>query len=508
MKKAVLFLLTIIIISCDNITHTSFLKVHIRSPHTEYVDNIEDLENIQLFFSEKVVISSVESEFSLSAAGNRINGYYTWIDARTMSYIPYEDFYPNVLYEVTLGNNAEDIFGNSLEEPFTFNFSSSNDRTRPLVESITPGYFEVVDDPFFQIDVVFDEPIMVSSYIEGASISPSVSGYWIHNDDSTSFSYIPTEKFSFNETYTLTLSNRITDISGNNIEKEIKHIFLVEGDNALPELIELGNTVDIHINTFEPFMHTNNWNRTDNIHLIFSKPIDFVSLQAGISIEPAWNFSLEEITPGHYLLSSDDDLIWDTIYLLTLDTKIKDLYENKIVEPYDIYLRVNGLASQPPSVERVLLYSYDTSNPASPTESFHDELYDKNATDHFHVVDFSPFDSADVNGYIDFYLTIAEGATIDFYNFAENFTINSDEDNVVDFVIFHLEMISESVTPFWGSIPANPLNNYIVRVYSIIMNNNTGTGYITIKLRSGFKDSLNNELPSTWETKIWGANNP
>ncbi|MDA3851299.1 MAG: hypothetical protein PF447_08485, partial [Spirochaetaceae bacterium] len=208
------------------------------------------------------------------------------------------------------------------------------------------------------------------------------------------------------------------------------------------------------------------------------------------------------IHESHIRLYSQEEKLWDSIYLLTINDRITDLQDNSLLENYHFYLLVDGEGSKPPKVVKADLYE-------SIGNTLVGSIYSEEQS-RFKSINLDAFTGGPLEGYIDVYFDMSALGEVEYLPFLENFSINANESNVADFNVYHMENLTQingTSAPYRGSIPAE-IDSFeqVVRVYLEINNIDPGTGYITIKLRSNFKDSLGNEISPTWETQFFGAN--
>jgi len=80
---------------------------------------------VTLRFNTYMVKSTVEKAFHISPD---VSGSFRWEGKdgsggkKSITFFPSESLAPNTKYTVTLGTEAEDIYGTGLKEPYTFSF--------------------------------------------------------------------------------------------------------------------------------------------------------------------------------------------------------------------------------------------------------------------------------------------------------------------------------------------------------------------------------------------------
>lgn len=99
---------------------TASVKIRSTSPRNGEVF-VSKSEEIYLYFNTYMQKSSVQNAFSISPY---ISGTLDWYyDSKTtLEFNPSQNFQSNTKYTVTIGTSAKDMFGSSIQEPYTFSF--------------------------------------------------------------------------------------------------------------------------------------------------------------------------------------------------------------------------------------------------------------------------------------------------------------------------------------------------------------------------------------------------
>ncbi|PJZ68273.1 hypothetical protein CH373_10480 [Leptospira perolatii] len=162
---------------------------------------------------------------------------------------PAADLSYGTIYTVTIPTTVKDTFGNSLVQPYTFSFTVGNDFVPPDLSSIefkeTPTIvsktldltreFEVQNDVNKTdfMEITFNEPIQMSSLLDGVRISPAVPFTVTDTAGTrTTFQIRFSEPLSVDSVYNLNITTAILDDQKNKLRKNYTFYFKVNGTTS------------------------------------------------------------------------------------------------------------------------------------------------------------------------------------------------------------------------------------------------------------------------------------
>ena len=244
------------------------------------------------------------------------------VSGETISIIPNEFFLPNMQYTIVVTTAVEDILGRTLENTFTYTFTTASlpDRTPPSLISITPADGIQVP-PTIEIIMEFDENIAGDGVLqleEEGAIPSIVNGTTTINNNTLRF--VPEVDLVQGSNYTVTLQGTVEDLAGNAYTGLTSWNFSVTPENDLiaPLLLsvtpidgaEVSKTTDIA-------MEFNEYIAGDGI-LQIEEAGDIPTLVEGTT---AISESILRFVP-------EGDLIQGSHYTVTLQGTVKDLAGN------------------------------------------------------------------------------------------------------------------------------------------------------------------------------------
>ncbi len=177
---------------------------------------------ITVTFSEPMNQTATEEAFSVSPS---VVGTFSW-SATTLTFTPTSPLSYETLYEVTMGTGATDLAGNSLELPYSWQFTttSTSDTTPPTVTGKSPTGIDVPVGT--TITVTFSEA-MDHTATEGAfSTFPGVEGTFSWS--ATTLTFTPDSDLRPATDYSVTIGVGAKDSNGNNLQSPYSWEFITE----------------------------------------------------------------------------------------------------------------------------------------------------------------------------------------------------------------------------------------------------------------------------------------
>jgi hypothetical protein len=170
---------------------------------------------ITVTFSKAMNQASAEGAFSIAPP---VTGSFSW-SGDMMIFDPDTNLAYGTTYAVTIGTGAMDLAGNSLGDPFNWDFTTASeeapeqDITPPTVTTNAPTGAGVSVPTV--ISVAFDE-VMNHASAEGAfSINPDVDGSFSWSG--TTMIFDPDTNLAYDTTYAVTIGTGAMDLAGNSL---------------------------------------------------------------------------------------------------------------------------------------------------------------------------------------------------------------------------------------------------------------------------------------------------
>lgn len=185
-------------------------------------------ESLEVSFSESMERESVENALSITP---EISGTYSWVDDATLVFRPTSGWKTNFTYALSIDAAAATIYGTTLEEPITHEFT-------------TVGAVEVIEtDPLEQagdvsrdtvIQLRFNQPVEEDEVESRFSISPRVSGAFSWQEDTMTFA--PEEPLSYDTVYTVALERGIPSSYSHGVSSVWEYAFTTESNEFMLDI--------------------------------------------------------------------------------------------------------------------------------------------------------------------------------------------------------------------------------------------------------------------------------
>jgi len=493
-NKLIMFLLFSIFsfISCD-ILRTSLFEVVSWSPGKGYKSEPEKII-ISLDFSHDPDKASVEKNFSLTGDGNRIKGNFSWNDKK-MIFSPLASLEINTDYTITLSADAHDTKGLSMDEPFNCYFSTRPDNTRPFLLSNYPEMYSEITDSRAEIKLEFSIPVPLKTLYDNVSFSPSMTGIWHLENDGKLAIFTPSEPWVQKTRYEIRYSTSLTDNNGMNIGNDFLCVFTTKIDLEIPYLVNAmritnkNELIDLsadrgYSSAAESPVENQDWEKDDKLTLIFSKPVDSISVKNYLSVESGPNLIME--TPAgyetEYTFRFENIPAYESRFTLRVKPGIKDITGNETKEEYIYKIFANGKFSKPPTLVGIRI-------PMAPTNIADNELIfcEMNSLFKDFPITGENYPSGEnVKTWIELYFSTAEDASIDLFSLMELFRIDTNN-NVISFSPRQVKS-----TNFSTAEPHIGMEEYKRIEITGYLTNSTNFGIVNIQVAAGLKDSLGN----------------
>jgi len=477
------------LVSCGAL-HVQPLRIVDWSPREEKLPP-EQTPEIWIEFSSVPDKVKAEEAFRLQEGGADLTGFYSWQD-RLLRFAPHKALSVGPPYRLSVSTEAEDLYGNSLEEGFGFSFRLGFDDTLPEVASWEPADGAVSDDMYQPVVLRFSESVDRASFYGGFIVTPSVKGgfQWADGDRTVTFS--PLFPLQWQERYTVSVSRALTDRQGNPLAEHFVTHFRLGSDTTAPAVVSAADAAESYLLEEHAGSTVNQgWEGDWDILIRFSEPVDRDAVEWSLTIEPDWHFSFEWPDPeasDRVLLTSRGRLAYDTLYTLRVREGVTDLSGNPLDTEVVYRLLADGPGSRPPAVTRVTFMPV----PGSVDSNDIVELED------FGLLDLSGYD-LEAEGFFDVYVLLAEGAAVDPVSFMQSFSTGRTNSCAAITPVAVLLSSAASLSPAPNPPPDQAAGESVVRVYMNIEDDPARNGVVTLSLTTGFQDSRGNVLPEGWE---------
>ena len=208
-----IFLIALMLVSC------SFAEEYTHMESPEVSDYSYGEGCIQITFSSEMERGITEQAFSCLCNDDVTSGVFVWYEKK-MCFYPAEGIKDKSRYEVEIGTRAEDRYGNSLREAFSYVFSTLKKEENYFVQKMNISDGDVVADLMQPIEISFSSPVDQKAFYQGFCISPLVSGALSFKDNSQTVVFVPLEKLDWDSSYTVTLKKSVADQYGNTLKSD------------------------------------------------------------------------------------------------------------------------------------------------------------------------------------------------------------------------------------------------------------------------------------------------
>ena len=494
MKDKLFFfpLILILFISCD-ILRVSPFEVISWTPLKGYHSDPENVV-VSLNFSLDPDRASIERNFSLTGNGNRVRGTFFW-HGRKMTFAPLTPLEKNNDYIVSLSADAHDRAGLSMDEDFYHTFTTRAENERPALLSCYPEMFARVCDPRAEIHLTFSNSVPLKTLYDNVSFNPSMTGSWRLEDDGKSAVFTPSEPWMQQNRYEIRCSSSLTDNYGRNTGKDFLSVFTAGTDSETPYLLHAqrktkhGNLFELipgsYVGPAEIHAENDGWEKEDKLILVFSKPVDSLSVKNNFSAENAPGLVMET-SPGFYaefVFRFENIPVYDSRFTFRVKPGVKDGAGNESKDEHIYRIYANGIYSKPPVLAGLRM-------PMAPGSTHENELFYA-GTDSLYIkipISAENYPSGEnIQTWIELYFLTAEGASVDPFSLMELFRLDT-SNNVISFSPRQVKTSGFSVNE-----PHKGWENYQrIEITGNIINS-INFGIINFQIGSGLKDNLGNK---------------
>lgn len=488
---AVLFSLYLLPTGCSLVRMES-VTVTEWAPEETAVEDIRSC-TVSMTFSADMDRARTEEAFTLTGAGGPVEGKCSW-EGSTMVFTPFTPLLPMGEYVMELSKTAEDTYGNNLETDFFHTFSGASENVRPSLANHSPEDGSLVEAPRTPIVLEFSESISRGSLYENFSISPDPGGRYTWNGEDRVCTFTPNEGLTAGEEYTVTVGADTADRNGNTLGTDTTFTFFIGSDQEAPKIDFVGSERNPSIILTEDIPDdslmtvTVGWECSWNILIRFNEAMDRAATEPAIEIDPAGDFSVEQISTSEWLVNFETRPDYDTLHTLTIGGSAGDTSGNPLGTDRIYRFRTDGPGSLPPEIVMVS-FSGSAGNPAG-------------------IRTLHAFDNLTLRSglgateeYFDLYVKTASGASLLKKSVIDNFSVSSS--NTAG--CFSISLTGIELSPAPPDPPPGP-DETVVRVHASI-ETFTDPGIMSMKMESSFADSLGNPMNGEWIMQINVINN-
>ncbi len=347
-------------------------------------------------FSEEMDRPQTESAFHLSAGGKQPRGYFRWEENR-LHYDLIEDLSNGESYTITIADAAEDARGNNLREEARSSFSVGTDFQHPLLLSSDPADGGHLMEARSHITLRFSEPMKLETVRSGITLSPPLPGSRELLDGGRTFVFTPYSDYTPGTLYRILINREVSDLAGNGLLEEYTFLLTSGNDFQAPSLdpdsVSPGDPrtgifaengpVSLRLH---PESLTEGVDKDSRIVLVFSEPMDRLSLNDSVSLDPPLPFTRQWENDGRTLTLLFDPAEPPRLartYTLVIRDSARDRAGHLLDRSYACPFRINGSRSLPPAVVAVHQMPWlpdgsgpDNSGPDAPRRLHQDSAMD------------------------------------------------------------------------------------------------------------------------------------
>lgn len=451
--------------------------------------------NISLNFSHDPDRASVERHFSLTSDSSKVKGIFIW-EGKKLTFTPITPLEKNNDYTLIISAEAHDTNGLSMDTAFEKSFSTKPETERPVLLSFYPEMYSEVDDPRTEVRLYFSVPVPLNTLYENVSFTPSMTGFWKPEDSGKTAIFTPSEKWTHNTRYELHLSSSLTDNNGINIRDNFVSIFTIGEDREVPCLLYSGRILkDNSIVTLKPDMcgysgaaeliiENEGWEKDDKLLLVFSKPVDSLSVKNCVSVDDASGLIME--TSGGFeteiIFRFESKPAYESRFTFRLKEGVKDSAGNESKDENIYRIFANGEFSKPPSLAGIRLPMAPDSKPDQELVFYgNDSLFDL-----IPITDEHYPSNKEINTWIELYFTTANGASVEPFSLMELFKIET-SNNVLAFSPRQVK-----TKDFTVHQPQAGCENLERIEIAGILTNSINFGVVNFQISAGLKDNFGN----------------
>jgi len=490
-KLCIFLLIVAFFASCD-ILRLSPFEVTSWTPGGGYHSEPEKIA-VSLVFSHEPDRASVEKYFSLTGNGSRVRGTFHW-EGRKLEFSFLTPPEINTDYVITLSADAHDTKGLSMDEAFNGEFTTRAGETRPTLVSCFPSMYADISDPSMEVKLEFSIPVPLSALYDYVSFTPSMQGLWRLEDGGRLAVFTPAEPWAQNSRYEIRFSTSLTDNKGMNIGSDFFSIFTTGVDREAPYLLcarritKNGEVFQLEADrgysgAGEFPVENSGWEKDDRLSLVFSKPVDSVSVKNYLNADDAPALVMET-SPGYrteFIFRFDGIPAFGNRFTFRIKSGVKDSNGNETKNEYIYKIFADGKFSKPPELVGFRM-------PMTPGSGGNLACLETDSLLEPVPISEENYPSGvRVQTWFDLYFSAAEGADIDLFSLMELFRIETSNN------VFSFSPNQIKTSGFMVSEPQAGWENFLRIEIAGYLTNTTNYGLVYFQIAAGLKDSLGNK---------------
>jgi hypothetical protein len=448
--------------------------------------------SVSAIFSHSPDMASVERYFALTADGNRVWGSFRW-EGNKVVFLPAAPLEANRDYVLSIGEEAHDSRGLSMDRKFEGTFTTRPAAPRPGITAVDPPAGGILTGLRAPLRLFFSSPVPLSSLQDYVSLSPSTGGSWSIEDGGGTGVFVPLEQWMPNQRYDLKVSASLTGPTGLSMGREFFSTFTTGPSGEKPRLLA---AFRLDGDDEEPlaeeqagaFTENSGWEKDSRLRLVFSGPVDLVSLGDRLGTEGGPSLVLEtgsRFSAGP-VFHFNEPPVWKSRFLIRLKAGVLDEAGKESAGEYLFRVHADGKHSMPPRLRGIRLPMAPGRNPPEaqePRDYSVDDLFSglpmEPTGDRF------PF-SVEVPLWIELYFDTAEGAEVDPFSVMALFRVET-TNNVLSFSPRSIKTENFTLAEpkaGWESCDRVEIGGFLT--------NTVNSGVVSFIIGEGLGDSLGN----------------
>jgi hypothetical protein len=396
-------------------------------------------------------------------------------------------------YVLSVGEEARDTEGLSMDRKFEAAFTTRPAAPRPEITGADPPAGGILAGLRTPLCLFFSSPVPLPSLQDQVSLSPSIDGSWSIEDGGRTGVFTPLEKWAPGQRYELRAAASLAGPTGLPVGQEFFSTFTAGPLGEKPRLLaafrldgEAGEPLTEE--TAGSFAENSGWEKDSRLKLVFSTPVDMVSLGSCLGTEGGPSLTPETggLFSAEAVFRFNERPAWQSRFLIRLKAGVQDEAGAGSTGEYLYRIYTDGKHSVPPrlrgirlpmapgalpGVQEPLDYSVDDPFADLPLESGEDRF---------------PF-SVEVPLWIELYFDTAGDAKVNPLSVMALFRVET-SNNVLSFSPRNLETENFTLTEprtGWESCGRVEVRGLLV--------NTVNSGIVSFIIGAGLEDSLGNK---------------
>jgi len=283
-----------------------------------------------------------------------IKGNFAWSNDDTVMTFTPELPLNNGYYRLIIEKSACDTHGNTLITQHISNFTIGLDTIPPEIQSLQPADCSENVPLNTLITAVFSEPMDTSSVEKNIRFTPSIDYTCTWNDAHTVLTITPYTPLLFNSWYQMEIA-KCQDISHNTMIQTVTSRFRTGNEYIRPLITGLYTTsIQQNMAQNQNFTVYEGANINDEIIITFNEPIDTSSITRAFVIYPqnSWDAYWENANQT-CIIRFQQSLEANTRYEIRINTNLKDVAQNTLLNDLCVFIVTNGNLSTIPTITQL-----------------------------------------------------------------------------------------------------------------------------------------------------------